>query len=238
MCEASRRRRRSTRRKWRRNLLLERHPPLPRLWEGWLVKMGRWMGRQKAGIVEVRWRGGTSSKRGTISERRGGSSGGASPVLKSTRSSSSSTTTPEGSRRGRPPPHRGRPAAGGGRDEGRPDPGPCPRLVVAVEGDAGAFVDVLSPPVGQWGDHRVVLPPGADIALLSGGEAHPPLPPLFEVVLVVKLEVFAELPPPALLLPPGCAVVRQVRVGVIVEEARHRQEKGRCRGRWTQNIIV
>mmetsp|Transcript_15236 Transcript_15236/g.35313 ORF Transcript_15236/g.35313 Transcript_15236/m.35313 type:complete len:246 (-) Transcript_15236:133-870(-) len=112
-------------------------------------------------------------------------------------------------------------AARGRRDEPGPDPAPVAGLLVVVEGDPGALVGVLLPSLRKGRDHRIVLAPGADVPLLGRGQPHPSLLPLHDVLLVVKLEVLAELPTPTLLLAAGGAVVRQVRVGVVVEKAGH-----------------
>lgn len=99
----------------------------------------------------------------------------------------------------------------------RPDPRPLPRLVVDVELGPGHLV-VLLPPSRRQGRHFGV---GADEGLLGRRQPHWSGAPLVEILLVVQLEVLPELPSPALLLPSRGGVMGQVRVGIVVKEARH-----------------
>lgn len=119
-------------------------------------------------------------------------------------------------------------AARGRRDETGPDPAPVARLFVEIKGDPGALIGVLLPSVRKRWNHRIFLAPGTDVPLLRRGQSHSTLLPLHDVCLVVQLEVLAELPSPALLFAAGGTVVRQIRVGVIVEESGHgERRKGR-----------
>jgi hypothetical protein len=120
---------------------------------------------------------------------------------------------------------RGKGRPGWGRNEPRPYPRPVAVGRIKVEGDSRHVVDALLPPLGEGRDEGIVPAPCPDEGLLGTGEAHGPPPPLAEVPLVVDPEVLPELPSPPLLLPPRGAVVGKVRVGVIVEEARHDDQK-------------
>lgn len=116
-------------------------------------------------------------------------------------------------------------AARGRRDESGPDPAPVARIFVEIKGDPGALVGVLLPPVWKRWNHRIFLAPGTDVPLLCRGQSHSTLLPLHDVCLVVQLEVLAELPSSALLFAAGGTVMRQIRIGVIVEEAGHRERR-------------
>jgi hypothetical protein len=108
-----------------------------------------------------------------------------------------------------------------GRDEARPNPRPVSGGGVNVEGNARYVVGTFRPSVREGRDEGVVLAPGPDECLLGAGQPHRSTPPVGQVPLVVDPKVLPELPSPPLLLPSRGAVVRQVRVGVIVEEAGH-----------------
>jgi hypothetical protein len=187
-----------------------------RWWEGRVLRQMHWRGRGAGGsIVKVRWGGGSSwthpiSKRGRGTTARRGAASESSPVGKATRTRRPATPAPEGAGgRSTSSPHGGwGTTTGWGRDEAWTDPCPFPRFIVVVVTDTGTIVHIFLPPIWQGGDHRVVLSPGTDIPLLRGGEAHPPLPPLVEVGLIVQFEIFAKLPSPPLLLPSSGTVVR------------------------------
>ena len=101
------------------------------------------------------------------------------------------------------------------------NPAAITRLLVVVEGDTGALVEVFLPSVLEGWDHRIVLAPGADVTLLGRGQSHSSLLPFYDMFLVVQLKVLAKLPSTSLLFAAGGTVVCQIRVGVVVEKAGH-----------------
>ena len=104
----------------------------------------------------------------------------------------------------------------------RPDPRPLPRLVVDVKLGPRHLIVLLSPPRRQ----RRYLGVGPDVGLLGRRQPHGPGTPLVQMLLVVQFEVLPELPSTALLLPSGGGVMREVGVGIVVEEAGHRDDGG------------
>jgi hypothetical protein len=57
--------------------------------------------------------------------------------------------------------------------------------------------------------------------LLRGCQAHFTASPLINIIFVMQFKIFAKLPSSTLLLASCSTVVRQISVGVVVEETRH-----------------
>lgn len=108
--------------------------------------------------------------------------------------------------------------SGGRGRKARPDPRPLPRLVVGVKLGPGHLIVLLSPTRRQ----RRYLGVGPDVGLLGRRQPHGTGTPLVQMLLVVEFEVLPELPSTTLLLPSSGGIMRQISVGVVVEEARHR----------------
>lgn len=94
-----------------------------------------------------------------------------------------------------------------GRNETRSDPRPCSCSVVVVEGDTGRLVYILFPTIRQSWDHGILSSFCTDVRLLGRGQAHGTLPPTIDVLLVMQLEIFPELPAASLLLAPRGTVM-------------------------------
>ena len=107
----------------------------------------------------------------------------------------------------------------------RPDPRPLPRLVVDVELGPRHFIVLLSPSRRQ----RRYLGIGSDVSLLGRRQPHGPGTPLVQMLLVVQFEVLPELPSSTLLLPSSGGIMREVGVGIVVEEAGHGDEVWKSR---------
>ena len=107
----------------------------------------------------------------------------------------------------------------------RPDPRPLPRLVIDVELGPRHLIVLLSPPRRQ----RRYLGVGPDVSLLGRRQPHGPGTPLVQMLLVVQFEVLPELPSSTLLLPSSGGIMREVGVGIVVEEAGHGDEVWKSR---------
>ena len=102
-----------------------------------------------------------------------------------------------------------------------PNPAAFSRFLIVIKGNVGALVHVFLPSVWEGWNPWIVLAHGSNVGLLGPCQSHFPLLPLHDVFLVVQLEVFPKLPSSPLLFAAGGAVVCQIRIGVVVKEARH-----------------
>jgi len=107
------------------------------------------------------------------------------------------------------------------RNESGPDPAPFTRFFVVIKRNPRALVGILLPIGRQGRNHGIILAPCSDKALLGGGQSHSGFLPFDNVLLVVEFKVFTKLPTPALLFAARGAVVRQIRIGIIVKETGH-----------------
>ena len=99
-----------------------------------------------------------------------------------------------------------------GWDKARSHPASITRLLIVIEGYSRALVDVFFISIWKGWNHWIFLSSGADVSLLCRGQSHSPLLPIHDVFLVVKLEIFAELPTSPLLLSSRGTVMGQIGI--------------------------
>lgn len=94
------------------------------------------------------------------------------------------------------------------RNETRPRPTPLSRFFVVEKRNPRTLVRVFLPSIGKGRNHGIVLSAGANKGLLCRGKTHFPLLPVYNVLLVMQLEILPEFPSSALLFSPGGTIVR------------------------------